>query len=261
MSDLFKMFLIALLTSVASQVFLTPYILRLQGISFPTTVASSQIHSPTPTQPLPPIDPGGKWVAPNLEGMSAEEARERWRDRGVVVIEEGERTVAGAEPGTIVQQRPSAGTELTDEKKIHVIVAKAAEQTAVPGVVGLPAEEARETLVRAGFEVAEPRLEASAEAPAGSVIRQIPGANGSARAGSVVRLVVAQEASVEVPAVKGIYLAEARRTLTEAGLTLGKVRRVEDPERGENYVLRQEPAPGAKVPPGTEVQLVVVAPD
>jgi beta-lactam-binding protein with PASTA domain len=93
------------------------------------------------------------------------------------------------------------------------------------------------------------------------VIQQAPNPGARTRVGSVVRLVVAEEAAIEVPKVKGMHQRRAKELLEEAGLALGRVRRAEHPELGEGWVLQQTPAPGEKVPPGTEVELVVVAPN
>jgi beta-lactam-binding protein with PASTA domain len=82
-----------------------------------------------------------------------------------------------------------------------------------------------------------------------------------ASGGSAIQLVVAENPSIAVPKVTGMYLSAAKKALQEAGLALGKVRRVEHPELGQNHVLRQTPSPAEEVPPGTEVELVVVAPD
>jgi eukaryotic-like serine/threonine-protein kinase len=112
-----------------------------------------------------------------------------------------------------------------------------------------------------GFEVAEPTLEPSREAAKGTVLRQVPAAGEPVKGKSIVRLVVAESPSIAVPKVTGAYLAKAKKTLQEAGLTVGAVRRVEHEELGQDYVLRQDPKPGAEVPPGTEVELTVVAPN
>ncbi|MEM6290142.1 MAG: PASTA domain-containing protein [Myxococcota bacterium] len=258
MNDYFKMFLIALVTSVASQLLLTPYIIKLQGLDT-TTAAPAAPAAANPT-PVASDSTGEKLAAPNLEGMTVDAARERWRAKGLVIIEDGERKVGDAEPGTIVQQRPSAGAELSSNKEIRVVVAKASAELAVPDVMGKPFEEARTALTDAGFEVPEPVKEAS-ESDAGSVLKQVPGPGAQAKDGSVVRLTVAEAAAIEVPKLRGLYLSGAKKELATRSLAVGKVRRVEDPERGENYVLRQSPSPGDKVPPGTEVELTVVAPN
>ena len=258
MNDYFKMFLIALVTSVAAQLLLTPYIVKLQGLGNTSAPAPANAPAAPATEAAP--EASEKLSAPNLEGMTVDAARERWRAKGLVIIEDGERSVAEAEPGTIVQQRPSAGAELSSNKEIRVVVAKASSDIAIPKVEGKSYDDARTALVAAGFEVPEPAKEVSEDA-AGTVLKQVPGSGTKAKEGSVVRLTVAEPAAVEVPTLRGLYLSGAKKKLEESGLTAGKVRRVEDPERGQNYVLRQSPSPGDKVPPGTEVELTVVAPN
>jgi eukaryotic-like serine/threonine-protein kinase len=266
MNDAFKMFLIALVTALACQLLLGPYILELQGFrraSDPAADTQPQDHARKLEQGS---DPGTattsttpKLNAPNLEGMSVEAARTRWRDKGLVVIEDDERVDSGAEPGSIIEQRPAAGSPLAS-KEIRVTVAKAAPDAAVPDVIGQPLDAARKTLVDAGFTVPEPTTAPSRE-PEGTVVEQAPAAGQAAKAESMVRLVIAQTPAIAVPKVTGGSLGRARKLLTDAGLTVGTVRRVEDEERGENQVLRQEPSPGAEVPPGTEVELTVVVPN
>ena len=264
MNDAFKMFLIALVTAVATQLLLGPYILQLQGFvpagSAPVgpVGAADRVTKIEQGGPAPATTPA-KLNAPNLEGMSVEAARERWRDKGLVIIEDGERVDSGAEPGSIIEQRPAAGSPLAS-LEIRVTVAKEAPDTEVPDVVGKPVEQARQALVDAGFEVPAPTLETSRE-PAGTVIKQLPAAGERAKAPSIVRVVVAEPPSIEVPKVTGSYLAKARKTLEKAGLKVGSIRRVEHEERGQDYVLRQDPEPGGQVPPGTEIELTVVAPN
>jgi serine/threonine-protein kinase len=262
MNDSLKMFLIALVTAIASQLLLGPYILKLQGFvpNAPTTAPVVSAKAPT-SAPVPAATPAAdKLTAPNLEGMSVEAARERFRDKGIVIIEDGERTDSGAEPGTIVQQRPAPGAPLAS-KEVRVTVAKAAEANAVPDVSALSLEDARSALVTAGFEVPEPTYEQSAEAKAGTVIKQLPNPGATAKAGSIVRLVIAETSTAAVPKVKGLYLRQAKEAIEAAGFTLGKVRRVEHAERGQNYVLGQNPEPETEAAPGSAIDLTIVAPD
>jgi beta-lactam-binding protein with PASTA domain len=267
MNDAFKMFLIALVTALACQLLLGPYILELQGFTRASkqadaTQAAPKLERGSPADPAAsttPTQPESKLNAPNLEGMTVDAARERWRDKGLVLIEDDERIDSGAAAGTIIDQRPSPGSPLAS-LEIRVTVAKAAADATVPDVVGKPLADAQKALADAGFEVPAPIAEASRE-PKGSVIRQNPAAGEAAKQKSMVRLVVAESAGVVVPKVTGLYLSKAKKTLQEAGLVVGSVRRVEHEERGQDYVLRQDPLPDAEVPPGTEVELTVVAPD
>jgi beta-lactam-binding protein with PASTA domain len=258
MTDAFKMFLIALVTTVASQLLLGPYILRLQGVLpiASTTVAGMVEHGKEPAVANKADD---KLAAPNLEGMPVEEARERWRAKGIEIVEDGERDGSGAEPGTIVQQRPAPGAELSS-KEIRVIVARKSEDVKIPDVVGKPIDEARRMIADAGLDAADPTPEAS-DKPASTVLRQTPPAQEAAKRGSIVRLVIAEPAGIEVPKFTGLYLGKAKKAITDAGLKVGPIKRVEHAELGEGYVMKQTPVAGEQVPPGTEVELVVVAPN
>jgi len=257
MNDSLKMFFIALVTTVASQLLLGPYLLKLQGV---VPISPTQV-APKVEQGTAPVgttsDP--KLAAPNLEGIPVAEARERWGAKGIDIIEEGERDGSGAEPGTIVQQRPAAGAELSS-KEIRVIVARKSEMQPVPDVTGKGTDDARKELEAAGFTVGDATPEAS-DKPPSTVLRQTPAASELVKQGSMVRLVIAEPAGIEVPKVAGLYEGKAKAAVESAGLKLGKIRRVEHAERGGGYVLKQTPVAGEKVPPGTEVELVVVAPN
>ena len=94
MNDTLKMFLIAVVTAVACQLLLGPYILELQGYGSARPAADdgrvAKLEQGTRTTEAPlataPTDAAPRLNAPNLEGMSVEAARERWRDKGIVII-------------------------------------------------------------------------------------------------------------------------------------------------------------------------------
>jgi serine/threonine-protein kinase len=263
--DYLKIFLIALVTSVAVLFSLGPFMMRMQAPQGPRPQAEAPAQPSTTEQPVTPGP--AQMTAPNLQGLDLREARDRWREGGIVIIEDSQRIDASAEPGTILSQSPSGGAPL-QTKEIRVVVAAAPELITVPSVVGKSATEATEALVAAGFEVPAPETEPSSE-PAGVVLRQEPNAGGKSEKGSLVRLVVsgdtagaaAEPAMIEVPKLRGQSLAGARNKLEAMGLTAGAVREREDPELGGGRVLSQDPGAGTKVAPGTAVDLVVVAPN
>jgi beta-lactam-binding protein with PASTA domain len=161
-----------------------------------------------------------------------------------------------------------------------VVVASAPEMVTIPSVIGKSVTEATETLVAAGFEVPAPDKEPSTEAP-GTVLRQEPNAGSKTEKGALVRLVVSGETvggdaggtgdggtgdgdavgKVEVPRVIGMQLDRARKKLGDVGLAVGSVREQEDPEMSGRRVLSQSPSAGTQVAKGSDVDLVIVAPD
>jgi beta-lactam-binding protein with PASTA domain len=269
--DYLKTFLISLVTAVAVLFLLGPVMLELNQPPGPRPQAEAPAQAPTeaPQQPAP-----AQLTAPNLQGLALREARDRWRAEGIVIIEDSQRVDATVEPGTILSQIPAGGAPL-QTKEIRVVVAAAPEMASVPSVVGKSATEATEALVAAGFEVPAPEKEASSEAP-GTVLRQEPNAGSKTEKGALVRLVVSGESGaadtggavdpgsagmVEVPKVLGMQIDRARKTLEEAGLSVGSVRHREDPELSSRRVLSQKPSAGTEVAAGTVVDLVIVAPD
>lgn len=260
MNDSFKMFVIALVTAVATQLLLAPYILKLQGFEPAGTHASAATQEPA-AAPTPPATAAAKLTAPNLEGLSVDAARERWRAKDITIIEDGTRADSGAKAGTILSQRPAPG-EALDSKEIRVTIAQAGESIQVPDVMGQVLADARTELVDAGFEVPEPKSKKVDDvAKDGKVIAMEPNAGAQASKGVAVRLTIGKAEVVAVPDFTGSYLKKARVAIEEAGFKVGKIRRVEHPERGQGYVLKQDPEAGATAQPGSEIELVVVAPN
>ncbi|KIG15050.1 Serine/threonine protein kinase PrkC, regulator of stationary phase [Enhygromyxa salina] len=269
MQDYLKMFLIALVTSVAVLFSLGPFMMKMQAVEGPRPQAEGPTQpaavDPQPQQPAAPA----QLTAPNLQGLDLREARDRWREGGIVIIEDSQRIDATVEAGTILSQSPAGGAPL-QTKEIRVVVAAAPELVTVPSVIGKSATTATEALVKAGFEVPAPETEASSEA-AGVVLRQEPNAGSKSEKGSLVHLVVAgdggaegspaSEGLIEVPKLRNQAIGSARKKLESAGLSVGSVREREDPELGGGRVLSQSPDAGSKVAPGTAVDLVIVAPN
>jgi serine/threonine-protein kinase len=260
MQDTFKSFLVALVTSVAVLFVLGPVMMKVHGLQ-PTAAqpaGEAQPAAPGAGTAAPAPAPQTQMTAPNIEGMLAKDARDRFRAQGITIIEESERVDASAEPGAILEQIPSGGAPLV-QKEIRVIVAKAPELLAVPNIVGESLDEARNELVTAGFEVPEAEYEMSDE-PGGTVIRQEPNAGAKTEQGALVRLFVAAEL-VAVPKIRGKRIGAAKTAITEAGLTVGRVTQREDEELSGGRVIGQKPGAGEKVAPGTAVDIVMVAPD
>ena len=142
MKDAFQSFLIALVTSVVVLFALGPTMMKLNGVDknklapIPAAPAAAPAAPPQGQTPdaAPPPAPAEE-TAPNVEGMLVKEARERWRDQGILIIEDKTRNDSTEKPGTILEQTPRAGVVL-EQKEIRVIVAVETELKSVPNVVG-----------------------------------------------------------------------------------------------------------------------------
>ena len=134
----------------------------------------------------------------------------------------------------------------------------------VPSVVGLTEQAAEDRLVARGYSTQVVRRRG--ERPEGTVVAQQP-AGGRALDGGVVVIVVSGAAgggtgttpdereAVALPRVTGKHQILAGAELEQRGLIADSVPVANDAECGT--VLRQEPAAGARVAPGTHVRLAV----
>lgn len=272
MNDTVKMFLISLITAVLVQVLLGPQIMKMQqaqgllpqfGPAVPaaTGPVGPAAQGPGPATPAPttpaPADANVAIPAPNLTGTPIKDARKVASSQGIVLIEDESRDAPDAQPGEILEQIPAPGTPLAN-REIRVVTAKAKEAR-VPNLVGKPIAEAKQALTDLGVEVTEVQKDSS-KTP-GTVLSQKPLPNTKLSPGTPVELTIAALPLIEVPALTGKYLNAAKTALKDTGLELGDIKRTEHEEHGENYVLRQDPAAGSKVPFGTVVNLTVVAPN
>jgi beta-lactam-binding protein with PASTA domain len=266
-----KIFLIALVTSVAVLFALGPVMMKLQQPPGPRPQAEQASNT---KGPAPSDVNANELTAPNVVGLELRDARERWRAQGFVIIEDGQRVDNTVGAGTILSQIPDGGATL-QTKELRVVVAAVPEQVTVPSVIGKTVTEATEALVEAGFEVPAATKQASSE-PLGEVLSQDPNAGSKSETGSVVHLTISgepeaatggepdpagDEGQVEVPKVTSMLIGSARKKITEAGLVVGDVRQREHEEIQGNRVLSQTPTAGTKVDKGSTVDLVIVVPD
>jgi serine/threonine-protein kinase len=266
MNDTVKMFLISLITAVLVQVLLGPQIMKMQQAQglLPPFATAPVAGTPPPTapqptpQPTPQPNPDAATIpAPNLVGTPIKDARKVASSQGIVLIEDESRDAPDAAPGEILEQIPAPGSPLAT-REIRVVTAKAKEAR-VPDLVGKPIAEAKQTLADLGVEVTEVQKDSS-KAP-GTVLSQKPLPKTKLSPGTPVELTIAALPLIEVPQLTGKYLNAAKTALKDTGLEIGEIKRTEHEEHGENYVLRQDPAAGSKVPFGTTVNLTVVAPN
>lgn len=136
-----------------------------------------------------------------------------------------------------------------------VTVLRAAD---VPNLIGMDEGTARDTLERAGFSVLILQRPHGGT-PKGEVFAQVPTADTrTARGSRVVVKVSTGPVPIVVPDVRWVPLRTARAMLHRAGFRIGHLS-----ERGAQgppgRVVGQNPPPGRKAEPGTEVRLVLDA--
>lgn len=131
------------------------------------------------------------------------------------------------------------------------------ETARVPKAIGEPSDTARSRLEAAGFDVSVETKLTDAARP-GTVLRQSESPGSRVEVGDTITLTVARPLP-KIPNVVGKTLANAKRTLKNAGFEVGKVTQQTSSKR-KGTVISQSPAAKTSARLGREVSLVTAKP-
>jgi eukaryotic-like serine/threonine-protein kinase len=187
---------------------------------------------------------------PDVVGLQQDAAERRLENQGF----EDEVKPADSErpPGTVIAQRPDAGTVYGEGGIVVISVARSPQQVEVPDVSGLRVGRALARLRGAGFTARAQGVRS--RRPAGTVVRQVPAPGTEVQRGSaIVVLVSAQQGRAAVPDVIGMSAAEATRRLTRAGFRT----EVGEAPSGPPGVRTQDPPAGTRAELGSVVRILV----
>ncbi len=136
----------------------------------------------------------------------------------------------------------------------------------VPSVSRIIPDLSGMTYERAAQELGELDLaavredEPNGDVAPGNVIRTNPVAGEAVDVGYEVRVYVSSgQELAKVPTLEGLAQDAASQALTQAGLTLGTTRQVNDPNLQAGVVISADQTAGAEIPVGTAVNLVVAS--
>ena len=190
---------------------------------------------------------------PEVVGDTLADARPELERAGFAVAVEREHDPAPL--NDVIEQEPPGDAEAEEGSTVTLTVSSGPVDVRVPDIVGLTQEEATKKLKRAGVRGNfESRF--STEVEEGLVISTVPDAKEQIPRGSAVDVFLsAGPRQVEVPNVVGESREAAQAELEAEGFAVA-VEQVDSP-RPTGEVLEQDPAGGATVDEGTQVQLTV----
>ncbi|HKH16276.1 MAG TPA: PASTA domain-containing protein [Solirubrobacteraceae bacterium] len=139
-----------------------------------------------------------KVAVPDVAGRTREEAERLLRNADLEPAVT-ERESANADPGTVLEQDPSAGTQVAKGSTVELVVAKAPPEVPVPGVIDATEDDAVRTLEDAGFEVRVEEAPAAAPDEDGIVLEQDPEPETPRREGAEVTITVGRFEPDAVP--------------------------------------------------------------
>lgn len=192
---------------------------------------------------------------PTVMGMQPVQARELLDGKSLLLVLDAQREDASA-PGTIIAQSPLEGSRSKRYGEVHVVVSKGQPKIKVPDLVGQDAKKAEAAIAELKLVAGAVEQEASPTVAVGLVLATTPPAGTEVAPGAEVRLKVSAGAgTVDVPKVTGLSIKKAKELLATAKFQV-VAKETYDEDRGPYVVLKQDPAAGAKVAPGSTINLV-----
>jgi eukaryotic-like serine/threonine-protein kinase len=191
---------------------------------------------------------------PSVVGQTSEDAVAELTRAGLVaqVVEVN----SDREEGTVTGQAPSAGLVVVEGTQVRINVSKGPRPVTVPGIVGLPYDQAAAELQGAGFVVS--RIDEDSDQAEGIVTRQTPSGGSEGSRGSTVTVYVSRGPSTSaVPDVTTQDVAIAQTTLENAGFRTRIVYEDVFDIAEDGIVNAQDPIGGSQAEPNTVVTLFV----
>ena len=204
---------------------------------------------------------------PEFTGMHLTEALQAADDYGLRMEINDSLYVPAFDGGTVLEQKPAAGTEVKSGRRIFVTVNSYHQKmVTVPYVTGYSLRQAKNNLESVGLEIAELRFEEDIAANYvlgqrvnGQEVRE--GSDMQVELGSGVVLTIGMNetnATAMMPDLTGLVLREAKSRLWENGFNVGNINMDSDIDMSNQNTARvygQSPQPGEFVNMGQKIML------
>ncbi|MDQ0749808.1 beta-lactam-binding protein with PASTA domain/serine/threonine protein kinase [Streptomyces africanus] len=194
-----------------------------------------------------------KVTVPDVTGLTFEKAKAELEDKGFDVeqkTEESDRT-----PGVVIAQDPKGDTDQEKGSTITLTVAKEAEKSTVPDVLGQSCDAAKQQMQASNLVGNCTEVETDDATQVGKVIQTTPQAGTSVDPNSSVNIQIGkakQNKQVAVPNLQNQTLKDAKKLIQDARLTVGNIAGSQDDNA---VVVASNPTQGTQVDEGTAVNL------
>ena len=147
--------------------------------------------------------------------------------------------------GTVLRTSPTAGTEVSKQSNVLVVVSKGQERYAVPTLTGSKADTVSTSLAGRNLKPGGTTEAFSESVAPGLVVSQDPEPGTSVRRDTPVSVVVSKgRQPIDVPTVNGLGIDAATAAITAAGLTPKRVDDANSDTVPAGQVMTQQPAGG-----------------
>ncbi|MER7889023.1 Stk1 family PASTA domain-containing Ser/Thr kinase [Micromonospora sp. NPDC094482] len=197
---------------------------------------------------------------PTVTGLTQQQAFAEIQKVGLAAQAGDQVLSTTCEKGKVVNQDPAPNTRLEPSRTVTVQVCGGPNVKAIPPVVGLDFETAKQTLEGQGFKVAKP-TERDSPKDEGTVLASSPEVGKEVAEGTSVTLTISKGNVNQVPRVIDSTVEDARQELREAGYDVRVIDGDEVPAAQVGRVQRQNPEPGKDLAKGKTVTIEIGIPE
>jgi len=209
---------------------------------------------------------GHEFEVPDFVGLTLSEAKAVASAARLELVLEKEKFAQGVPQGTILEQRPRAGSLCKSGRRVRIVPAGVPPEVAMPRLVGLEVRDAQSRCASLGLICLTDDVgyAFSTTVPRERIVSQRPLPDSRVVKNDTVRLTISmgpEPAAFIVPELVGQTLHEARKRIREAGLVLGTVTQKAIPRVDAGTIVAQSIRSGTEVSKGMRVDLVVAIPE
>ena len=195
-------------------------------------------------------------AVPKVVGQTQPQAQTTLEAAGLRVGQVSQEPTLAVPPGTVVSQKPSAGSEVKKDSAVDIGVA-AIPTVQVPNVVGQLQADAITALAEEGLRTGTVNYVYDANVQAGKVGAQTPSSGEKVSVGSAVNLTVSMgNQQGQVPNVIGLSQDDANAVITAAGFKVTTIK-ASSANVPPGDVMAQSPAAGVVTAAGSTVTITV----
>lgn len=156
--------------------------------------------------------------------------------------------------GKVISTNPPAGSEVKEQRLIHVVVSKGSGNISMPDLKGLSLDSAKTTLNNLGLTLGTINTQESSTMPDNVIINQTPSAFSKVAKGTAISVTVSKKVDkkVNMPSLVGMTIKDAKATLSSLNLNVGQIN---GNSADDAVITNQTPAAGGSITEGADITL------
>src|SRR3954466_13541917 len=197
-------------------------------------------------------------TVPNVVNVAEADARTQIEAAGLTVGAVTTQPSTAEQKGLVLSTNPAGGAKADKGAKVDVAVGGGPNTQAIPAVIGLDVQDAKDNLSGAGFTGNINTEQVDSLKPEGQVVAIDPAQGSQAALDAAITLSVS-DGDAPIPAVVGQQQAAAEKALKDAGFTNVTVKQVEDATQPAGTVTAVDPGQNTQATADSAITLSVAS--